>query len=373
MKKTATRTRLWVIIATMHQIEKKSTGAIRKCLGVSRKTIFKWRAINLGDPNSTRDSKRNGRPLKLANKQTSRFKKMVEKGGHGNISRVAATFSMTTPTVRNTITRLGGEMINVRAEIPLTDSTRAKRLTFALGRLKESFKQWCWFDDKSLEIPPPPPTSHNSPVYRFTDSTSQVPVYEKRKTPIKIMMFVGVCYNGKSKPVFNVVKRIGPRGGITWETTSVVVDVTLQRLSAVVFPFMKKHGARVLALDNAPVQAHRRVLEAIEAERGITSAGFQSDKLKATLRSPIGIPPNSPDLSILDAGVFGFFELKYREANPKTIEEAIAVATKIWREMDIKLVRRCIDGFPARLQEIVNNEGGGSHWQRGTNAQRLED
>eukprot|EP00301_Raphidiophrys_heterophryoidea_P010466 c15590_g1_i1.p1 GENE.c15590_g1_i1~~c15590_g1_i1.p1 ORF type:complete len:122 (-),score=18.28 c15590_g1_i1:206-571(-) len=105
----------------------------------------------------------------------------------------------------------------------------------------------------------------------------------------------------------------------------------------------------------------------------ITYVGFQRANMSATHKDPCGVPPNSPDTSVLDAGVFGEFEQKYREADPQNINDAMRVAKRIWREISISKIQTYIDGHRARLQEIINNNGGATSWQRGGNPSKQRE
>ena len=117
-------------------------------------------------------------------------------------------------------------------------------------------------------------------------------------------------------------------------------------------------------MDNAPCQTNKKVITAIKEHPTIRSAGFQSETLNLTLRSDKGIPPNSPDTSWLDCGVFGPLDTKFRDENPQTIEEAMKVAKRLWKEVKLEDIRALILEYPERLKEIARNEGGNSNWLR---------
>eukprot|EP00301_Raphidiophrys_heterophryoidea_P012304 c18739_g1_i1.p1 GENE.c18739_g1_i1~~c18739_g1_i1.p1 ORF type:complete len:112 (-),score=21.63 c18739_g1_i1:738-1073(-) len=88
--------------------------------------------------------------------------------------------------------------------ISLGGNDKAKRLSFAKTRQQEDFKSWCWYDDKSFQIPPPPPNQHNAPQYRFPGSKKPIKTYTRSKSTTSLQMGVAVTFTGKMQPLFNV-------------------------------------------------------------------------------------------------------------------------------------------------------------------------
>ena len=74
-----------------------------------------------------------------------------------------------------------------------------------------------------------------------------------------------------------------------------------------------------------------------------------------------GYPPNSPDCMLLDAAVFGRFKVLFADACPKTIPEAINVATKIVEELG-KEPQKWVEHLDETYQEIIDAKGSGSHY-----------
>ena len=77
-------------------------------------------------------------------------------------------------------------------------------------------------------------------------------------------------------------------------------------------------------------------------------------------REKHGYPPNSPDLMLLDACVFGRFKVLFAHANPRTVSEAMKVARKIIKDMD-GVSKRWVENLDDLYQEIIDTEGEGSH------------
>ena len=146
--------------------------------------------------------------------------------------------------------------------------------------MHDDFRKWCFYDDKSLEIPPPPPSIYNAPQYRFPTSKKQQKYYAKRKSTLKIQMGVAISYDGKSNPVFNVVKekikkRSKKSSGKKYrqKIISITSDIIIDRIRSMIVPFMEESGANILVLDNAPVQACKKVIRYLNSNN-IENIGF---------------------------------------------------------------------------------------------------
>ena len=255
-------------IAILWQIGKKTVRQIQRRMKVSEATVNRWKNVPFSDPDNFADKPRSGRKFKITELQQAKFQKSIEKEGYGNIKQTAIKFKISRRTVINTIKRLGGKIQANKKVISLSDRDVTKRLQFALSNQNEDFKKWSWFDDKSLEVPSPPPNSQNCPQYRFPGSRKTRRVFKTQKKIIKVMTFVGVNYQGKSEPIFNVkkIKMKRPRKsdgvvGYRYETFTVNTEIFLDRLQNMVIPFMMSTNSTKLALDNAPCQANKKVLE----------------------------------------------------------------------------------------------------------------
>ena len=360
--------------AQLYQTANYSSIAISRALNVSLPFVRKWRHADMSNPKSFQDKARSGRPRIISGAKISDFKRQIEKDGPGNIKRVTEVFDISRSTTQRTIRRLKGRKKSNKKKLILIDRDTKKRLLYAKKRINQNFKKWTMFDDKAFQIPPDPPHIHTCPQYRFPGSKKKVISYKTKKSKTKIMMFVGTNYYGKSKPVFNVKKKRRKNGrGYRYETFSLNTQTTLQRLNDVVFPFMKSTNSNVLVLDNATCQANKKVIDAINSHPTIRSVGFQSELLKAELRSEKGFPPSSPDLSWMDCGLFGPLEMKFRHSNPQTIKEAIKVATRLWDEISLEEIRKYISGYQYRLKEVIKAQGRDCHWSRSTYVEKTKN
>jgi len=366
-KKTS-RAQLRRDVAVLHQTSAWNVDRIVKERQVSRSFVYKWKDTELNHEAAFDDQPRSGRPKAIKGHLVQPFRRDIERDGSGNIKRVGEKYGISRRTVNRTVTRLGGSAKRNDRALVTTNRDRQKRLAFAEAHAKSNFRDWTMFDDKAFEVPPPPPHRLTAPQYRFPNSKKPTVSYAQRKQPQKLLMFVGANYRGKSQPIFNVTERTVKRrsGQLEKEYPTHTIDhvEVVRRIKKIVVPFMVSTRSKFLALDNAPCQAHSKVLEAMRRTKRIKSVGFASARLQADLRDPGGFPPNSPDCSWLDCGLFGPLETKFREAAPQSVESAMKVATRLWNEIPMKDVRKLIDGYRRRLDEIRQAGGGSSSWQR---------
>ena len=358
-------------IALLHQRFGFSETQICEELGVSRDMVAKWKKIPFDKTAGFKDKSRSGRPHAISKAEEKSFKKELEKCSVGNVQRVAAQFDVDRRTVRNTVSRLGGHIHTPTKEIILSQTDMLKRKSFADHWKESDFTKWCWYDDKAFMIPPPPPNKRNCPQYVFPDSKNEPKAHRKSKSSVTLLMGVAVTFEGKSKPMFNVGTAAKPepndftvpREG-RLRTYGVKAQHIVRRLEKEIIPLMERTGATTLCMDNASVHTADATQKFLEGS-SVGVVGFNSQKMKAVYRSEVGCPPNSADVSILDAGVFGKVEMKFRQANPQNLREAIDVARKIWRDVSQTEIQNYIASYDSRLIEMAQNKGGGTSWQRG--------
>ena len=135
------------------------------------------------------------------------------------------------------------------------------------GVLKKKHKTWTWWDDKALQVSPPPPNKQTSPQIRFPGSRTPIKTYKTNKTKQTVFMFVGVNWNGKRKPFFNVKKcskkrRREPDEGVRYNYKCFKIDANEyeKRLEKIVFPFMKKTKSTVALFNNSPCQSNKKCI-----------------------------------------------------------------------------------------------------------------
>ncbi len=244
--------------------------------------------------------------------------------------------------------------------IHLSPEDRKKRSRFAVMHRHDDFKRWTWADDKPLKFPPQAP--RNKYFWRRDGSNKPIPRFSKEKHQSVIQMFVAVNWNGKSKPIFNVCKQRMKRGrktdgvrGFRYHKTKITKATRSADIRNELKPMMDATNSDALVLDNAPCQQY---LGPLLDELKIAGPGFGS----VNVDDDGGVPPRSPDTSVLDAGVFKKFDLDFRLSNPRNTAEAIARAKKIWDSIPQSEIREYIRGFGDRLQSMIDNNGGHTEW-----------
>lgn len=69
-------------------------------------------------------------------------------------------------------------------------------------------------------------------------------------------------------------------------------------------------------------------------------------------------PPYSPDLNVCDYRLWAWMkERVYSGTMPTTVPELCNRIVKAWDELPIALIRKWLDEFPARLQQVIDSKG----------------
>ena len=94
--------------------------------------------------------------------------------------------------------------------------------------------------------------------------------------------------------------------------------------------------------------------------------GARSHTAKATLEylnencpayvKPDHQPPNSPDLNVLDFGIWSDFEKKVWKNKPHNVGSLKQAIIKEWRDYSQEIINNGIDSFCKRFE--INNQGG---------------
>jgi hypothetical protein len=83
--------------------------------------------------------------------------------------------------------------------------------------------------------------------------------------------------------------------------------------------------------------------------------------LQVSAGSPEWLSSEQPGLQLLDATAFGRFKVLFADASPKTIPEAIRVATKIVKELSER-PQQWVEHLDCTYQEITDVKGEGTHF-----------
>lgn len=345
------------LIAVHAQYGNKTFAWLRR-KGFTQYQITRWKDVPFTAPDSAfADQARGSPPEALSEKQQRAVMRFLEKDEVGIVAKAAKKFKVSEATVRRIGNKFGGT-VSCHYQVHISDAHAVKRVVYAKTQKGQNHSRKCWADHTKLTVPPEP---HRHRVWRAHDSRKPVPVRKRWKSKTSFLMLLAGCETGLSKPVFAVEKKRRKRRksgeetlGYRWETVTVDESLMKDQLEKEVFGFMDENNLNELILDNASCQDGIRSW--IE-DKGYKSPGFAS----ARRNQPAGYPPNSPDCMLLDAAVFGRFKVLFAEACPKTIPEAIRVATKIVKDLD-SATRNWVEHLDTTYQEIIDVNGAGTHY-----------
>ena len=344
------------MVAIEMQILKTSSKTLHKKYG--RFAADRWKNVDCcALDQAFSDAPRAGRPPILNENEQKAVMKRLERDLPNPIEDCVEHFGIS----ESTVWRIGhslGDLVSRDYSVHISEKHCTLRVEYSESQLGSDHSKKAWFDHTVLQIPPEPTRQK---VWRAKNSTKPVPRALRRKNKTRFLMGLTGAGDGTlSDPFFcvNAVRRKrntkhGKKGGLRYEVYTVDQDMMEIDLENEIFPFMVEHGCDELILDNASCQDGLR--DFIES-KGFKTPGFAS----ARRQDKNGFPPNSPDLMLLDACVFGRFKVLFAHENPKTIPEAMRVAKKIVKSMR-GVSKKWIDGLDALYREIITMEGEGSH------------
>ena len=69
-------------------------------------------------------------------------------------------------------------------------------------------------------------------------------------------------------------------------------------------------------------------------------------------------PGNSPDLNVIEHLWAVLQDSVFIDPRPTDRDPLIKRVTETWNRIDIGLLRKLVDSFPARIDDVINAEGG---------------
>lgn len=343
-------------VAALSQLQGMSQRKIAAKLSCTKTFVERWCNVDYLAADSEFADKRRRKATKLTVKQRKRAAKYLEKDTRHVVVNAAAAAGVSRATMYR-IANSECDKMKCDTEVLLTDNTVKRRKEFSLSEIGGDHSLNAYADHTIVEVPPLSSQKH---VWRLKGSTKEVPKRIKFKNRTKMMVYAASSLLGNSPAMFNVQKRRCKkrRRGESilryrYETYNISAAEVKEDLEETVFPWMKKLGLTKLYLDNAPCQDGLR--QFIE-DAGVASPGF------ASLRRGHagGFPANSPDFMLLDSSVFPAFKREFARRCPKTIPEAMKVASSILKELD-DVGKKWVEHLDKLYAEVISNNGGASH------------
>jgi DNA-directed RNA polymerase subunit F len=224
-------------------------------------------------------------------------------------------------TVRRTLAKNKYDHALPKITIPLTDKQKMARVKFAKKYKNMDWKNVIFSDESMFQ------TDHN--VARAWMKKSHPKLFPKRKFPLKMMVWAGVSYSGKTDLAF-VDGRLNAAG---------YVDILKSHL----LPFgQRKHNNNyIFQQDNAPIHTAR-----------FSKAFFDQKKMQI-----IEWPANSPDLNPIE-NIWGMMKMEIAKLTPNTKEELKSMVEQTYEQMSLDVIRNTIDALPGRLAKVIQLKGG---------------
>ncbi|CAF0800872.1 unnamed protein product [Adineta steineri] len=280
-------------------------------------------------------------------KRTKRTKRLVNKiksqlmcGKRQMSTRALAKYHNCS---KSTILRLLHSDLGYKAYVKrvapkLTDTQREKRLSFAIyirKKVRKSFSRKILFSDEKRFNIDGLYNKQNDRVWAPSreEATANGGIYCKSKFPQGVMIWLGVCYNGVTRPVIIEKGTIDHRRYIDEILPVAVQDGT--KLMGCNFLFQQ---------DGATPHTHH-----------LTQAWCQEKFWKFWPKSRW--PPNSPDLNPLDYSIWYELcsQMQWNKVHDKkTLISQIRLGVK---KIRIEVVRRSIDSFTKRIYRLLQTRG----------------
>ena len=119
-------------------------------------------------------------------------------------------------------------------------------------------------------------------------------------------------------------------------------------LQPAILPFLQQRTIPILLVeDNAPAHQAKIINK------------FKKDYFIRTL----DWPSNSPDLNPIE-NIWNLLKnrLQARQPRPQQLEEIKAAVVEEWNAISVEEIQKYVDSMPARIQEVISNNGGHTRW-----------
>lgn len=320
----------------------KKTPEIFKQLNktIPKRTIYRWvKRLSNGDMKANVSP---GRPRKFRNKT---FIAKIKRNLTMNVKRKSAReIAKDNNCSRRTIARIIAEDLNLKPykKIPSPDLNEAhisKRYTFCCWVRKNYNHERCQsilFSDEKMFDANGQINRQNDRIYAASrdDANSDMGLHPMKKFPFKVMVWLGVTWNG-----FTSLVVLPPK-------TSFNSDF----YSKEVLPIVKRDGTRLIGpkfifqQDGASCHTSEETIQALK-NLGIAYIG------------PDRWPPNSPDLNPLDYFVWNEIENHLKSKKFNNRDDLIKKIKESIKEIPKKMIRDAIKNFRSRIYEVEKSRG----------------
>jgi transposase len=227
--------------------------------------------------------------------------------------------SISTSTIRRLREQLGYRPVLYRRKVLLDKTKKRKRVQFALDNMDEEWKDVIFTDEKWFVL-----TKEGVKYWKRED---EIPLsYHTPKKPIKVMVWGGVWWDGKTK-----IKII--EGTVDSEAYRKIIN------ECIVQPHLADYER--LLQDNAPAHKSESTLDYLD------SKGIE-------LIDPF--PPSSPDLNPIES-VWSWMKSDVDKQYPTSKEELISCVEKSWKAIPQSTIQGFISHLKTNCNRIIESEG----------------
>ncbi|CAI2355841.1 unnamed protein product [Caenorhabditis sp. 36 PRJEB53466] len=312
-------------------------------LGVGRSVVNRT-LQRFRDLGTLKDRQRSGRPVTVTTPQVVKaVRERIRRNPERSMRKMSSEFSMSPKSMR-IVVRQKLNMIPYRIQKGafLTNRNKELRLkkskALLLGTRQGTHLRTLFTDEKIFTVEANKNGQNNRIIAMdFETACRKGKILNKTSHPSSVMVFAGICADGKTPLVF---VDVGAKINQGYYVTKI--------LESEVLPWSQSHfGNRhwIFQQDGAP--AHRA-----KATQQWCKAHFPG------LIASDEWPASSPDLNPMDFAVWGYLTQLVSTKNYSSLGSLKVSLKKAWDDLDVNYLRAVVDSYPKRLKAVIKAKGG---------------
>lgn len=318
------------------QIQKKCR---EKGFSVSKCTLSRYKKNNIPILNPTKQKVGVGRKLTLSNHDLGRLKKMISNINPPTINFMANRLEVSQNVIRYAIKKKIGKKLVMKPKGQVLSEQMIEKRHNRSWKMYNLLKcdKWkifvsvdeAWFYLSNAD--------GQRPVQYISHEKTKkdASVFTKTAHPKGVMVFMGVSYNGLTKPIF-----VKPGAKIN---SDYYINECLKPLFEEV-KTLYPNGTWIFHQDSAPSHTSKKTLAYIRNE-GVNFV------------QPSQWCPNSPDLAPCDFFLWGYLKTMICQQKVDTIKKLKKLILRAVQKVPLNLVHRALKSWPKRCRQCYYNKG----------------